>query len=215
LAGQGRYGGLAPCGTALTGPQAEALNRAADLRQVGILVAFDDDAGRKASVRAYHLLRAISDRLQTVTLSGKDPAEILESDGAAALRAVLQGHDQPLSALVIDAYLAPWERRLRDTEGPLLAMRSLAAVIADLLPAQTANQIRRITGNQELATLDEHMQPVANPALPPDRQGAPCRCCLPDRPDSRTARLHRLLRRPCRGRQRGYPQDRHPRQQLA
>jgi hypothetical protein len=35
LAGQGRYAGLAPCGTALTGPQAEALSRAADLRQVG------------------------------------------------------------------------------------------------------------------------------------------------------------------------------------
>jgi DNA primase len=167
LAGQGRYAGLAPCGTALTGTQAEALSRAADLRQVGILVAFDDDAaGRKASVRAYHVLRTISDRLQTVTLSGKDPAEILESEGPAALRAVLQGHAKPLSAMVIDAHLAPWERRLRDTEGPLLAMRSLAAVIADLLPAETAREIRRIIGNQELATLDVHMQSVANPALP-------------------------------------------------
>jgi hypothetical protein len=67
---------------------------------------------------------------------------------------------------VIDAHLAPWERRLRDTEGPLLAMRSLAAVIAGFLPAETAEEIRHITGNQELATFDEHMQPAANPALP-------------------------------------------------
>jgi hypothetical protein len=45
-------------------------------------------------------------------------------------------------------------------------MRSAAAVIADLLPAETAKAIRRITGNRELATVDEYMQPVANPALP-------------------------------------------------
>jgi hypothetical protein len=44
-------------------------------------------------------------------------------------------------------------------------MRSLAAVIADLLPADTATAIRRITGDQELTTLDDDMLPVANPAL--------------------------------------------------
>jgi DNA primase len=74
LADQDRYAGLAPCGTALTSSQAETLSRTADLRQTGILVAFDDDpAGRKAAVRVYRVLRAISDRLQAVTLSGKDP----------------------------------------------------------------------------------------------------------------------------------------------
>jgi DNA primase len=61
-------------------PQIEALSRIADLRQTGLLVAFDgDNAGRQAAVRAYHLLRATSERLQTVTLPGKDPAEILET----------------------------------------------------------------------------------------------------------------------------------------
>jgi DNA primase len=167
LAGHGHYAGLAPCGTALTGSQIEALGRTVDLRQTGVLVAFDDDAaGRKAAVRAYHLLGASSDHLQTVTLPRNDPAEILESDGVAALREILQGRVQPLSALVIDAHLDPWERRLRDPEGPLLAMRSLASVIADLLPADAASAIRRITGNRELVTLDEYMLPVANPALP-------------------------------------------------
>jgi DNA primase len=167
LAGQHSYVGLAPCGTALTSAQIEALSRIADLRQAGILAAFDDDtAGRKAAVRAYELLRATSDRLQAVALPGKDPAEVLESEGAAALYTVLCDRVEPLSALVIDAYLEPWERRLRDTEGPLLAMRSVATVIADLLPTETAEAIRRITGNQELAMVDEHMQPIANPALP-------------------------------------------------
>jgi hypothetical protein len=45
-------------------------------------------------------------------------------------------------------------------------MRSVAAVIADLLPAETAEAIRRITGNQELPTADEHMHPIANLPLP-------------------------------------------------
>jgi DNA primase len=167
LSGQNRYAGLAPCGTALTNPQIEALSRTADLRQTGILVAFDgDDAGRKAAVRGYHLLRLTSERLQTVTLPEKDPAEILASKGTAALHAVLREHVEPLAALVIDAHLDPWERRLRDPEGPLLAMRSVAVVIADLLPDETAEAIRRITGNQELVTVDEQMRPVVNPELP-------------------------------------------------
>ena len=167
LADPGHYAGLAPCGTALTSRQAAALSRAADLRQTGILVAFDDDtAGRKAAVRAYDILRPISDRLQSATLSGRDPAEILEAQGATALRAILQDHVQPLSAAVIDAHIDPWERRLRDTEGPLLAMRSVATVIASLLPAEAAGAIRQITGNEQMATVDENMRPVANPELP-------------------------------------------------
>jgi len=167
LAAPDQYAGLAPCGTALTSHQAEALGRAADLRRTGVLVAFDDDAaGCKAAVRAYGILRPISDRLQSVALSGKDPAEILETEGAATLRAILRDRAQPLSALVIDAHIAPWERRLRDPDGPLLAMRSVATVIADLMPPETAEAIRRITQDKELITLDEHMQPVMNPELP-------------------------------------------------
>jgi DNA primase len=74
LADRGRYAGLAPCGTALTTRQAEALGRAADLDRAGVLVAFDDDtAGRKAAIRAYEILRGISDRLQSVALSGRSP----------------------------------------------------------------------------------------------------------------------------------------------
>jgi DNA primase len=167
LADPGRHAGLAPCGTALTSKQAAALAQAADLGGSGILVAFDDDtAGRKAAVRAYDILRAVSGRLQSVVLSGKDPAEILETGGPAALRAVLRNQVQPLSSVVIDAHLAPWERRLQDPEGPLLAMRSTASVVAGLLPAGTAEKIRQITGNRELATVDEQMRPVANPELP-------------------------------------------------
>ena len=167
LADPGHHAGLAPCGTALTSTQAVILAQAADLGSTGVLVAFDDDpAGRKAAVRAYDVLRTVSGRLQSAVLSGKDPAEILQTEGPAVLRTVLRDQVQPLSCVVIDAHLAPWERRLQDPEGPLLAMRSIATVIAGLLPAGSAEAIRQITGNRELATVDEQMRPVANPELP-------------------------------------------------
>ena len=167
MADPGRHAGLTPCGTALTSKQAAILAQAADLGSAGVLVAFDDDqAGRKAAVRAYDILRTVSSRLQSAVLSGKDPAEILQTQGPAALRTILRDQAQPLSAVVIDAHLAPWERRLQDPEGPLLAMRSTAAVIAGLLPTGSAEAIRQITGNRELATVDDQMRPVANPELP-------------------------------------------------
>jgi len=167
LADPGRHAGLAPCGTALTSKQAAILARAADLGSTGVLLAFDDDpAGRKAAVRAYGILRPVSGRLQSAVLSGKDPAEVLQTEGPQALRTILRDQVQPLSGIVIDAHLAPWERRLRDLDGPLLAMRSTAAVIAGLPPAESAEAIREITGNRELATIDEQMRPIANPELP-------------------------------------------------
>ena len=167
VADPSRHVGLAPCGTALTSTQATILAQSADLDSTGILVAFDNDpAGRKAAVRAHDVLRTVSGRLQSAVLPGKDPAEILQTEGPAALRAALRDQVQPLSSFVIDAHLAPWERRLRDPEGPLLAMRSAASVLAGLLPAGSAEAIRRITGNRELATLNEQMRPAANPELP-------------------------------------------------
>jgi DNA primase len=167
LADPSRYAGLAPCGTALTSRQAAALARVGHLERTGILVAFDDDtAGRKAAIRAYDILRPVSDRLQSVVLSGKDPAEILETEGAAALRAILRRKVRPLSGVIIDTHLEQWERQLQDAVGPLLAMRSAATVIAGLLPAETSRTIRQITGERELTTLDEDMNPVANPELP-------------------------------------------------
>jgi hypothetical protein len=45
-------------------------------------------------------------------------------------------------------------------------MRSVATAIADLLPVKAAEAIRKITGDRELTTVDEHMQPVVNPELP-------------------------------------------------
>ena len=167
IADPGRHAGLAPCGTALTSQQAAQLSQAADLPRTGILVAFDSDtAGRKAAIRAHGILRPLTGKLQSATLDGKDPAEILQRDGPAALRVILREHRQPLSALLIDASIEQWGRRLDDTSGPLLAMRSAASLIASLLPDDTASQIRDITAGRELQTTDDLLRPVDNPEIP-------------------------------------------------
>ena len=181
IADPGRHAGLAPCGTALTSKQAALLAQAADLGSTGVLVAFDDDpAGRKAAVRAYGILRTVSGRLQSAVLSGKDPAEILQTEGPAALRTVLRDQVQPLSAVVIDAHLAPWERRLQDPEGPLLAMRSTAALIAGLLPPGAPRRSGRspATGNWPRST--SRCGPSRTPNSP--RSPASCLPTPPTRP---------------------------------
>jgi DNA primase len=170
IADPGRHAGLAPCGTALTSQQAALIGQAADLDRTGILVAFDSDAaGRNAALRAYGTLRPLTANLQTALLEGKDPAEILQHHGPDALRSILRDRRQPLSALLIDAKIAEWERRLGDLSDPLrqyVAMLNVAMLIAGLLPDEAAGQIRRITAGRELRAFDDQLRHVGNPELP-------------------------------------------------
>jgi hypothetical protein len=55
-------------------------------------------------------------------------------------------------------------------------MRSVATIIASLLPPEAAQAIRQITRNKELVTLDEQMRPVANPELPEIARTLPADC---------------------------------------
>jgi DNA primase len=174
IAGGGRLAGLAPCGTALTGHQAALLAAECDLARVGALAAFDDDpAGRKAAIRSYAILRPWTARLQSATLSGRDPAQVLQEKGPQALRDALTTGAQPLLDVVVDADLSRWEHRLGDVEGPVRAMRSAAKVLAGLLPPGAAGQVRKATGNTLLATMDEEMRPLAPPQVPAIGQALP------------------------------------------
>jgi DNA primase len=167
LADPGGHVGLAPCGTALTSQQASLLSQAADLHRTGILVAFDGDAaGRKAAARAYGILRPHTWKLQSAMLNAKDPAQIVQQDGSAGLRAILRQDREPLSAVVIDIHIEGWKRHLGDTEGRLRAMRSTASLIAELLPADTAAQVCQLTAGQDLVMLDDTLRAVENPELP-------------------------------------------------
>ena len=106
-AGQGRFAGLSPCGTALTTRHLTALTRSADLRSAGVLVAFDNDpAGQHAATRAYHLLCPRTGNTDTVSFQpGQDPARLHAVTGPPALYDTLANHTYPLADVVIDTEL--------------------------------------------------------------------------------------------------------------
>ena len=95
---------------------------------------------------------------------GRDPAEILQTDGAAALIAACQ-QSRPLAQVAIDTYLHRWGRQLDHAEGQLAAMRGAAVLIAGTLPEEVADVIRELTGRRKLTTLDEGLRPVINSAF--------------------------------------------------
>ncbi|WP_152180153.1 MobF family relaxase [Nostocoides sp. F2B08] len=105
-AGNGRYLGAAPLGTALTEEQARKLAVHAHLSGTTPIVATDADTpGRAAATRAYWLLTQHGLSPNTLTLpAGSDPAELLTRHGSGALRRALED-DAPLSAIVITARL--------------------------------------------------------------------------------------------------------------
>jgi DNA primase len=157
--GESRYAAVAPCGTALTARHVAALQNVTGLETVGVLVAFDgDQAGRRAAVRAYHLLSPVTTRLEAVTFPlGQDPAQMLQDHGPAGLTAMLSEHTQPLADLVIDAELDRWSRWLRHAEGQVNALRAAAPLVAAMPPKHVARQVVRLADRLELdhATVTE------------------------------------------------------------
>jgi DNA primase len=146
LAGEGRYAGLSPCGTALTPEQATALARVADLHRGGVVAAFDPDpAGQRAAITAYHRLSPLTDIVLTAVLPpGQDPAGILAHHGPGALARALSEHTVPLADLVIDAEVDRWDRWLDHAEGQINALRAAAQLIAAMPPAHIGRQAARL-----------------------------------------------------------------------
>ena len=146
-AGHGRFAGVAPCGTALTARHAGALSPGGGPGEPGILVAFDPDpAGRRAAVRAYHLLSQVTTDTSAVILPpGQDPAQILTSNGPEALATILASRTRPLADLVTDTEVDQWARWLDHAEGQLSALRAAAPVIAAMPPAHVARQVARLS----------------------------------------------------------------------
>jgi DNA primase len=146
-AGHGRFAGVAPCGTALTARHAGALSPGGGPGEPGILVAFDPDPpGRRAAVRAYHLLSQVTADTSAVILPpGHDPAQILTSNGPEALATVLASRTRPLADLVTDTEVDQWARWLDHAEGQLSALRAAAPVIAAMPPAHVARHVARLS----------------------------------------------------------------------
>ncbi len=146
-AGAGAHAGVAPSGTALTAGQVTALASAAPLDGREVVVAFDaDPAGQAAALRAYPLLLAAGIWPAAAALpGGQDPAGLVQRDGAAALRAVLDAAT-PLAELVVDEHLARWAGRLTTVEGQVGAAREVARLIAAMPAEQIGGQVLRVAG---------------------------------------------------------------------
>jgi DNA primase len=182
-AGQGRFTGVAPCGTALTPQHADALSRAAGLPTSGVLVAFDPDPpGRRAAVRAYHLLSQLTAETSAAILpAGQDPAQILTDNSPEGLATVLADRTRPLADLVTDVQLEHWTRWLDHGEGRINALHAVAPVIAAMPPAHVARQVARLSDRLGLnhATVTDAItsalsaviarRPTPNPSTPSSR----------------------------------------------
>jgi DNA primase len=183
--------GIAPCGTALTAAQVGVLDRAAGgLAANGVVVAFDgDDAGRRAAVRAYDLLRQTGAWPHALDLpAGQDPAGVLQLHGPAGLHAaLLSAAGRPLADLVIDERIDRYTDQLRWPEGQLAAGRAAAKAVVTLPPEQIPRQVVRLVARLHLPAAEvtgmlvdaltdstrrvteplvRHEAPVQQPALP-------------------------------------------------
>jgi DNA primase catalytic core len=138
--------GVAPCGTALTAEQVRTLSHVADLSSTGALLAFDSDAaGRRAAIRAYHLLIPYTHEVSVMVLpADQDPAQVFAERGPDAL-AGIASHTHPLADLVTDAVVDRWSRWLEYPEGQINALRATAPVIAAMPVRHVARQVARLT----------------------------------------------------------------------
>lgn len=152
LAGDGDYVGIAPLGTAFTDAQAEALRPFLGDGKPGIIVATDADrAGQQAAQRIFWQLTARGDDPRHLAIpTGKDPAELLQTAGASALRQALADSASLASAL-IDARVAVYADRLDTAEGQVHATRRAAEVIAALPTASWPAYLTHVVARTGIA----------------------------------------------------------------
>jgi DNA primase len=119
--------------TAFTDAQAERLRPFIRDGRSGVIVATDADrAGQRAAHRIFWQLTVHGEDPRHLAVPiGKDPAELLQSAGAAALRQALAASPSLATAL-IDARLGIYADRLDTIEGQVHGTRRAAEVIAAL-----------------------------------------------------------------------------------
>ena len=134
-------------GTALTEEQVRELERV-----VGVLeLCLDADrAGQEAMLRASRLASGSELELRVVPLpEGTDPAELIERDGADALRARVEG-SEPFVVFHVERILERAD--VGSAEGRDRALGELAPVLAVLAPSVVRDELtRRVAGRLELS----------------------------------------------------------------
>ncbi|MGI8429458.1 MAG: DNA primase [Solirubrobacteraceae bacterium] len=134
-------------GTSLTDEQARQLERV-----VGVLeLCLDaDSAGQEAMLRAERVVAGRKLELRVVPLpKGRDPADLIQSDGADALRGLVET-SVPFVAFHIEQILQRADTR--SAEGRDRALAELRPVVAELPPSVLREEVvRRVAGRLELS----------------------------------------------------------------
>ncbi|MFD0690961.1 toprim domain-containing protein [Actinomadura fibrosa] len=146
VAAPGPLVAVAPCGTAITTAQIDAIDRHCDIATTGLVLALDgDSAGHKAALRAWTKLSHLTGPVDVGLLpQGRDPADLLNAEGGAAVREALQVL-RPLADLVVDETLESVGGEFAFAETRLLAVRAAARLVAGMPSAQAARQVGRIS----------------------------------------------------------------------
>jgi DNA primase len=165
-------------GTSLTDEQARELERTART----LVLALDaDGAGQEAMLRAARIAEGRSMELRVVALpAGSDPADLIQQDGADAVRERMAG-SVPFVAFHVDRILA--RAQVGDAEGKDRALAELRPVLGPL-PASVLREelVRRVAGRLDLSDqIAASLIGEAGPAVaaPPARSVAGGGAALP------------------------------------
>jgi DNA primase len=133
-------------GTALTNEQVETL---AKIAGTGVLCLDADNAGRQAMLKAAQAARGRLE-LRVIGLpEGSDPADLVASEGAEAVRARIE-RSVPFVQFEVDRILADGDTA--SAEGRDRTLAELAPVLAPLGPSALRDELmRRVSGALELA----------------------------------------------------------------
>ncbi|MFI0350969.1 toprim domain-containing protein [Actinomadura sp. 9N407] len=161
---------LAPCGTAITAAQLDAIARHADLDTTGVLLALDGDRpGAKAMLRAWNTLKQVEGPVEAVCLpDGRDPADVFRHHGCAGVREALHSV-RPLADLVVDASIERSGGTLEFAENKLAAARAAANLIAQMRAPEVARQVARVATRTGLDSAE--MTAILTAAISPEGTG--------------------------------------------
>lgn len=154
-------------GTALTEEQVRELERVV---QVLVLCLDADRAGQEAMLRAARLAEGSKLELRVVPLpEGTDPAELVERDGAEALRTLVEG-SVPFVVFHVERILERAE--LGSAEGKDRALEELRPVLAEVPVGVLRDELtRQVAGRLELSAA--RLASLVDGAPAPARGGLP------------------------------------------
>ncbi|HJA38354.1 MAG TPA: DNA primase [Candidatus Brevibacterium intestinigallinarum] len=166
---------VATCGTAFGEDHAKIVSRLLGDESSGsgeVVFTFDgDEAGQKAALKAFELeQRFVAQTFVAVEPSGRDPADLRQEEGEAAVRDLIEAR-RPLFEFAITQAIARFD--LSTVEGRVGAMRAAAPVVASIRDAAIRPGYERFVAGQLGVGIDEVAEAVrrSQPAVGRPRVG--------------------------------------------